>query len=276
MGLAEGMAAADERHRLLVVHAHAAECIADVHGAVCGARVRRPDARRRLHDGTFGVQVDQAHGRAAQGLLAMALNRTRSHQLLMIGGAQVQAGGAIGIVDAAQAELRHRSAHALDRGAAGRDEQISPTEAFSVFFLDGPQQGARMVEVRIVLPVLLRREALPPASAAPTAVRATEGARAMPSEPDEERAVVAVVRWPTIRGIRQQRLDVGNEGLQVQRVQCFVVRRQVRHRRMSGGWRAHVGARAMGPSKPRCGHCQGPSQNLRRHGCSKNGRTHES
>mmetsp|Transcript_7658 Transcript_7658/g.19195 ORF Transcript_7658/g.19195 Transcript_7658/m.19195 type:complete len:271 (+) Transcript_7658:575-1387(+) len=270
------MAAADERHRLLVVHAHAPERIADVRGAVCRARVRRPNARRLLHDGTFGVQVDQANGRAAQGLLALALRRTRSHQLLLLGGAQVQAGGAVGIVDAAHAELSHRSAHALDRGAAGRDEQISPTEAFSVLFLDGPQQGARMIEVRIVLPVLLRQEALPPASATSAAVRATEGARAMPSEPDEEGAVVAVVRWPTIRGIRQQRLDVGNEGLQVQRVQGLVVRRQVRHRRMSGVWRAHVGARAMGPSNPRCGHCKGPSQSLRRHGCSTEGRTHES
>mmetsp|Transcript_172261 Transcript_172261/g.552227 ORF Transcript_172261/g.552227 Transcript_172261/m.552227 type:complete len:271 (+) Transcript_172261:865-1677(+) len=270
------MAATDERHRLPVVHAHAAESIADVQGAVCGARVRLPDARRYLHDGTFGVQVDQANGRAAQGLLALTLRRTGSHQLLLLGGAQVQAGGAVGIVDAAHAELRHRSAHALDRGTAGGDEQISPAEPISVLFLDWPQQGACMVEVRIVLPVLLRRETLPPASAAPAAVRAAEGARAMPSEPDEERAVVAVVRWPTIRGIRQQRLDVGNEGLQVQRVQCFVVRRQVRHRRMSGGWRAHVGARASGPSNPRCGHCKGPSQSLRRHGCSTEGRTHES
>mmetsp|Transcript_172259 Transcript_172259/g.552214 ORF Transcript_172259/g.552214 Transcript_172259/m.552214 type:complete len:245 (+) Transcript_172259:670-1404(+) len=185
VGLAEGMAAADECHRLLVVHAHAPERIADVQGAVCRARVRRPNARRRLHDGTFGVQVDQANGRAAQGLLAMALRRTRSHQLLMIGGAQVQAGGAVGIVDAAHAELRHRSAHALDRGAASRDEQISPAEASSVLLLDGPQQGACIVEVPIVLPIRLRREALPPASAAPAAVRVAEAARAMPSEPDE-------------------------------------------------------------------------------------------
>ena len=52
MGLAEGVAAGDERHRLLVVHRHAGEGLADV--------PRRSD-RIGIAVRTFRVDVNQTH-----------------------------------------------------------------------------------------------------------------------------------------------------------------------------------------------------------------------
>ena len=52
VGLAEGMAAGDERYRLLVVHGHALEGFADID--------RRGD-RIGIAVGTFGIDVNQPH-----------------------------------------------------------------------------------------------------------------------------------------------------------------------------------------------------------------------
>src|ERR1700686_1345414 len=63
MGLAEGVAAGDERNRLLVVHRHASEGFADV-------------ARRRDGIGiavrSFRVDVDQPHLHRAERLMQLA------------------------------------------------------------------------------------------------------------------------------------------------------------------------------------------------------------
>ena len=59
MRLAERVAADDERHRLLVVHGHAGEGLADVPGG--GQRVR-------LAAGPFGIHVDEAHLHGAERL----------------------------------------------------------------------------------------------------------------------------------------------------------------------------------------------------------------
>ena len=52
VGLAEGVAAGDQRHGLLVIHGHAAERLADVPGR--GERIR-------FAVGAFRIHVDQAH-----------------------------------------------------------------------------------------------------------------------------------------------------------------------------------------------------------------------
>ncbi len=64
MGLAERMAAGDQRDRLLVVHRHAREGLADV--------ARRAD-RVRLAVRSFRVDVDQAHLHGAQRARKLAL-----------------------------------------------------------------------------------------------------------------------------------------------------------------------------------------------------------
>ena len=59
MGLAERVPAGDERHRLLVVHRHAAEGLANVPRGGDGIRVAvRP----------FRIHVDEAHLHGAEGI----------------------------------------------------------------------------------------------------------------------------------------------------------------------------------------------------------------
>ena len=68
VGLAEGVAAGDQRDGLLVVHRHAAEGLADVagRGERIGIAVR-----------AFGVDVDQAHLHGGQRILEVARDRRR-------------------------------------------------------------------------------------------------------------------------------------------------------------------------------------------------------
>mmetsp|Transcript_65950 Transcript_65950/g.147981 ORF Transcript_65950/g.147981 Transcript_65950/m.147981 type:complete len:368 (-) Transcript_65950:118-1221(-) len=198
MRLAEGVAAADERDRLGVVHAHPAEGVADVQGAALGVGVRLVDAVLTHHDGALGVEVDEPDGGAAQRLLAEAVGVAREALLLLGAGAQVQALGAVGGVQAPGAVLGHGAAHAVDRRSAGEREEVAPAEAVAVLLLHRPEQGPRLVEVRVVVPAALGLEALAAAGAAPAAVRVAVGAGAMPSQADEERPVVAVVRGPAV------------------------------------------------------------------------------
>ena len=64
VGLAEGVAAGDQRDGLLVVHRHAGEGLADVRG-------RRE--RVRLAVRAFRVDVDQAHLHGAERILEVAV-----------------------------------------------------------------------------------------------------------------------------------------------------------------------------------------------------------
>ena len=63
MGLAEGVAAGDQRDGFLVVHRHAAEGLADI--------LRRRD-RIGVAVRAFGVDVDQAHLHGGQRILQVA------------------------------------------------------------------------------------------------------------------------------------------------------------------------------------------------------------
>ena len=65
MGLAEGVTAGDERHRLLVVHRHAGEGLADIPGR--GDRVR-------IAVRAFRVHVDQAHLHRSERILEVPLS----------------------------------------------------------------------------------------------------------------------------------------------------------------------------------------------------------
>ena len=63
VGLAEGMAAGDQRDRLLVVHRHALEGLANVDGG--GNRIRLEVRSIRIH-------VDEAHIHGSQRILEIA------------------------------------------------------------------------------------------------------------------------------------------------------------------------------------------------------------
>ena len=65
-----------------------------------------------------------------------------------------------------------------------------------ILLLDWPKQTAGFVQVRVVVPRPFRIETLPPATASTAPIRCAVRAGAVPSETDEEGAVVTIVRRP--------------------------------------------------------------------------------
>ena len=178
VGLAERVAAGDERDGLLVVHRHAAERLADV----AGRRHRIRVAVRALR-----VDVDQAHlhrteriGQLAVAAVALVLepHPLRTPVDVVLGRPDV---------GAAAAEAERLEAHRLEGAVAGEDQQVGPRDLLAVLLLDRPQQPAGLVEVDVVGPAVERGEALGAGAAAAAAVGDAVRAGGVPGHPDEER-----------------------------------------------------------------------------------------
>merc|ERR1719506_2860851 len=75
--------------------------------------------------GWFWIEVDQAQGCASQRLLAFALNFARILCFLLRRWTQDHALSSICIVNAANAELFHRSSHLPERSCSCKVEQIA-------------------------------------------------------------------------------------------------------------------------------------------------------
>ena len=73
-----------------------------------------------------------------------------------------------------------------DRRGSRQHEQVAPAQCVAVLRLDWGHEGARLVQVGVVLPVALGREALASAGAASRAVGRAVGAGAVPRQADEE------------------------------------------------------------------------------------------
>lgn len=207
VGLAEGVAARDQRDRLFIVHRHAGERLADVPGRRdrIGVAVR-----------AFRIDVDQAHLDRGERVL----------QIAIAGVALVAQPGGFGTpVDilfrlphilAPAGEAEGLEAHRLQRDVAREDHEVGPRNVAAVLLLDRPQQPARLVEVGVVGPAVERREALLAGTGAAAAVAGAVRAGAVPCHADEQRAVVAEVgRPPVLRG-GHQREQVLLHGRQVQ------------------------------------------------------------
>ena len=171
MALAERVAADDERDRLLVVHRHAAEGLADVPAG--GQRIR-------VAVGPLRVHVDQAHLHGAEriGELPVAAVALVSEPRVL--GAPEHLVGLPDVL-APEAEAERLEPHRLDGAVAGEDEQIGPGDLPAVLLLDRPEQPARLVEVRVVGPTVERSEALRAFAATAAAVGDAVRARGVPA-----------------------------------------------------------------------------------------------
>ena len=207
VGLAEAVAADDQRDRLFVVHRHAAERLADV---------ARRGERIRVAVRAFRVDVDEPHLHGGERILELAIagvalvaepRRLRAPVDVLVG---------LPHVFAAARVAEGLEAHRLERDVAGEHEQVSPRELLAVALLDRPQEAARLVEVCVVGPAVERCEALLAGSRAAAPVADPVGAGAVPRHPDDERPVVAPVRRPPVLRGRQHLLDVRLDGGEVE------------------------------------------------------------
>ena len=115
-------------------------------------------------------------------------------------------------IGAPAAEAECLEAHGFERDIAGKDHEIGPGDLRAVFPLDGPQEPARLVEVRIVRPGAERCEALLAGAGAAAPVADAVRARGVPRHANHEPAVVAEIRRPPVLAVRHQRGEVLLQG----------------------------------------------------------------
>ena len=221
MGLAEAVAAGDQRDGLFVVHRHAAERLADIlgRGERIGVAVR-----------AFRIDVDQAHLHGGEGILEIAVAAVALVGEPLALTAPVDVLRRLPDVGAPAGEAEGLEAHRLQRDVAGEDHQVRPRDLVAVLLLDRPQQPARLVEVHVVRPAVERRETLRAGAAAAAAVADAVGARAVPRHADEQRAVVAEVGRPPRLRVRHQREEVLLERLVVELLELLGVVEVLAHR----------------------------------------------
>ena len=206
VGLAERVAAGDQRHGLLVVHRHPGERLPDVAG-------RGERARRAV--GAFRVHVDEAHLHRGEGVLQLPVAGVALVAEPGVLGAPVHVLVGLPDVLTATTEAEGLEPHRLQRAVAGEDHQVGPGDAAAVLLLDRPEQPTRLVEVRVVRPAVEGCEPLHAGTGAAPAVADPVGARAVPRHPDEQRPVVPVVGRPPVLRRGHHGLDVLLEGLEV-------------------------------------------------------------
>ena len=226
VGLAEGMAAGDERHGLLVVHRHASEGFANV--------PRRGD-RIRVAVGAFRVDVNQTH----------LHGRERIFEIPVAGVALVTQPGLLGApidvlirlpnVLATASETERLEAHRFQRNVAREDHQVGPRNLPAILLLDRPEEPARLVQTDVVRPAVERREALLAPAAAAAAITGAVSAGAVPRHANEQRAVVAEVRRPPVLRVGHQRREIFLHRRQIEALELLCVVEVLAHRIGLGG-----------------------------------------
>ena len=199
MGLAQGVSAGDQRHGLLVVHAHPAKSDPDVLG--CGEGVGF--AVRAL-----GVDVNQTHLCGAQRLreLFPILGEALVREPLRLR-SPVDVRRFVDVL-AASRESKGLEPHRLERHVTRENHQVSPRQAAAVLLLDRPDQAARLVEVGVIGPAVEGREPNGARGSATATVEHAIGTGAVPRQPNHEAAVVAIIRRPPVLRCLEQLLDV--------------------------------------------------------------------
>ena len=220
MALAECVAADDERQRLLVVHRHAPECLANVPGGGNGVRVAV---------GPLRIDVDQPHLHSAE----------RRGEFPVAAVALISQPGVLGPPEdflgfpdvlPPEAEAERLEPHRFHGAIAGEDQKVGPGDFPAVLLLDRPEQTARLVEARVVRPAVEGGEALSAGAATASAVFDAVGPRGMPAHPDEERPVVAVVGRPPVLRSRHHLEDVPLQRLDVEGRELFRIVVVLAHR----------------------------------------------
>src|SRR3954451_5239300 len=160
MGLADRVAADDERDRLLVVHRHTREGLANVMGG---------SQRIRIAVRSFWVHVDQAHLHGTERMreLTVAAVALISEPRVLRAPEDL-----VGLPDVLppKPEAERRETHRFVGHVAGEDDQIGPGDPPAVLLLHRPEQATRLVEADVVGPAVEGSEALGTAAATAAAV----------------------------------------------------------------------------------------------------------
>jgi hypothetical protein len=164
---------------------------------------------------SFAAASDQAHLNGSERLLQLSVAAVALiGQELCLWPPIDEVGLPVVFAPAGKAESFE--AHGFQRDISGQDHQVGPGNLPAILLLDRPEQSPRLVEAGIVRPAVERLEALLTAAGAAAPVTHAVRARAVPSHPDEERPIVAVVCRPPVLRRLHQRLDVLLHGVEVE------------------------------------------------------------
>src|SRR6185503_7482359 len=130
----------------------------------------------------------------------------------------------------ATAKTKCLEAHRLESHITYKNKKIGPGNPAPIFLFDGPQKSARLVQVGVVRPTVQRSEALLTAAGAAATIRNTICARAVPGQSDEQTAIMAEVRGPPVLGVRHQRVQIFDHGIQVELFKLFRIIEILAHR----------------------------------------------
>src|SRR5262245_6934358 len=151
VGLAEAMAADDERHSLLVVHRHAPEGFADIprRGDRVGVGVR-----------ALRVDVNQPHLHGCERIFEIPVAGVALVGQPLRLGAPVNVMIRLPDVLAAATETEGLESHRFECDVAGQDHQVGPGNLAAILLLDRPEKATRLVQADVVRPTVERRKAL--------------------------------------------------------------------------------------------------------------------
>ncbi len=219
--LADRVAADDERNRLLVIHRHTTEGLSNVLGG---------SQRIRVAVGPLRVHVDQAHLHGAE--RTSASSRVAAVALVAEPGVLRAPEDLVRLPDvlSPEAEAERLEPHRFIGAVAGEDQEVGPGDLPAVLLLDRPEQPARLVEARVVGPTVEGGKALSAGAATAPAIGDAVRAGGMPTHPDEERPVVAVVGRPPVLRRRHHLEDVPLQRVEVEGLELFCVVEVLAHR----------------------------------------------
>mmetsp|Transcript_56922 Transcript_56922/g.176589 ORF Transcript_56922/g.176589 Transcript_56922/m.176589 type:complete len:288 (-) Transcript_56922:165-1028(-) len=261
MGPPQGMTTANQDNGLLVRPTHPVlEGVPHLQGAESwGAVVRPPRVEVQacaLQLGALGEHVDQSHRVAglhpeiglrhvAHEVIGLRLLRptevilTRGVGLALAGLASVRPFDPelnrplpSGVVRSSEAELLRGASTRLDAHRAGESDQVAPGHLVAKLLLDLTEEAARLVQIHVVSPFVLRPMPLARALTSSGSMAAVHQAKcpgAMPRESLEQTRVtgsVAILRpicWPTALRVCHQIHNRVVQVLDVQSLQLCVV-----------------------------------------------------
>ena len=159
--LAKGVASSNESNSLRVIHAHAAEGLANVEGRHAGVTIAV---------GALGVDIDQTHVSGGKGFLqaggtANEVGATVITDIVPLGhkggfGTPENAFIRLPRIGTTAGKAQDWEAHLLEGRVTGQENQVGPRNGFAVLHLDRPQQAPCLIEIRVVRPAIKGREAL--------------------------------------------------------------------------------------------------------------------
>ncbi len=220
VSLAKGMPASNQRHRLLIIHAHPTKGLA--HIAARGYRVGGTV-------GAFRIDIDQPHLHGSQGVFEVPVTRVALISQPFILGAPVDILFRLPDILTATGKTQGFKSHRFKGDIASKNHQVGPGYFPPIFLFDRPKQPARLIKVNVIWPAVEWGKTLAATAGATATITDPVGAGAVPGHANHQPAIVPPVGWPPILGVGHQFTQILFNRLQVQVLEFFSIVERLPH-----------------------------------------------